>query len=108
MKRIIWVLIIVFILMNVVAIFHAYKFTHFAEQKVEKTKDAKTLTPGQKITTLLVGVSNPRPENKAFPTGDYETIKLSSNREIECWSIKVENPKGTIIVFHGFSGEKSS
>lgn len=107
-KRVFWISIVIFILMNVVAIFHAYKFTHFTELKVEKTKDAKSLTTGQKITTLLFGVSNPRPENKAFPTGDYETIKLSSNREIECWSIKTENPKGTVIVFHGFSGEKSS
>lgn len=94
--------------MNIVAVFHSYKFTHFADNKSEKTKDPKKLTTGQKIKTLIFGVSNPRPENITVPTTDYETIKLKSNKEIECWSIKTENPKGTVILFHGFSADKSS
>lgn len=98
----------IFVLMNFVAIFHSYKFTHFTENKTEKTKDPKSLTTEQKIRTLIFGVSNPRPENKALPTTEYETIRLKSNREIECWSIKTENPKGTVVLFHGFSGDKSS
>lgn len=94
--------------MNVVAIFHSYKFTHFSESKIVKTKDPKQLTPGQKIKTLIFGISNPRPENNAFPTTDFKTINLKSNREIECWSIPTDNSKGTVILFHGFSGDKSS
>jgi len=97
-----------FILMNVVAIFHAHKFTYFSTVKQERTKDPKELSVGQKIKTLFLGVSNPRPENKIFPTTEYQTIKLKSNKEIECWSIKTENAKGTIILFHGFSESKSS
>jgi hypothetical protein len=49
--------------MNVVAIFHSYKFTHFIDSNIEKTKDQKKLSTGQKINTLIFGVSNPRPEN---------------------------------------------
>lgn len=94
--------------MNIVAIFHSYKFTHFVDSKIEKTKDPKKLTTGQKIYTLIFGVSNPRPENLIFPTSDFETIKLKSNKEIECWNIKAENAKGTVILFHGFGGDKSS
>lgn len=94
--------------MNIVAIFHSYKFTHFIDSKIEKTKDPKKLTTGEKIKTLLFGVSNPRPENLTIPTSDFETIKLKSNKEIECWSIKTENAKGTVILFHGFGGNKSS
>jgi hypothetical protein len=93
--------------MNVVAIFHSYKFTHFVDRKIEKTKDPKKLSAGQKIRTLFFGVSNPRPDNSTIPTRDFETIKLKSNREIECWSIKTENSKGTVILFHGFGGNKS-
>lgn len=107
-KRSLWTLTTIFILMNIVAIFHSYKFTHFTDNKSEKTKSPKQLTTGQKIKTLVFGVSNPRPENSAVPTSNYETIKLKSNREIECWNIKTQNPKGTVILFHGFSGEKSS
>ncbi len=94
--------------MNVVAVFHSYKFTHFADSKTEKTKDPKELSTAQKIMTLVVGVNNPRPKNKTVPQTEYEVIKLRSNKEIECWSIKADNAKGTVVLFHGFGGEKSS
>lgn len=94
--------------MNVVAILHSYKFTHFENTKSVRTKDPKSLPTVQKVKTLIFGVNNPRPENKTVPTSNYETIKLNSNRNIECWSIKVESSKGTVVLFHGFSGEKSS
>ncbi len=94
--------------MNFVAIFHSYKFTHFVDSKIEKTKDPKSLSTGQKIKTLIFGVSNPRPENLTTPASDFETIKLNSNKEIECWSIKTKNANGTVILFHGFGGNKSS
>lgn len=99
---------ILFLLMNLVAIFHSYKFTHFASSDIEKTNDPGNLTTIQKVETLVFGISNPRPENKVFPSAEYETIRLQSNREIECWYIKSLNSKGTVVLFHGFSGEKSS
>ena len=107
-KRCLSTLTIIFVLMNVVAAFHAYKFTHFADSRSEKTKDAKKLTGVQKIKTLVFGISNPRPENTIFPDSEYQVVKLKSNREIECWSMKVQQPKGTVILFHGYSGDKSS
>ncbi|MBI3233630.1 MAG: alpha/beta hydrolase [Bacteroidetes bacterium] len=94
--------------MNVVAIFHAYKFTHFADSKAIKTKDAKKLSATEKISTLIFGINNPRPENDSLPTMPYETIKLQSNRAIECWQMKTDSAKGTVILFHGFSGDKAS
>lgn len=90
------------------AIFHAYKFTHFGNNNESKTKSAGQLTTGQKIQTIFFGVNNPRPTNNIFPSQHYETIKLKSNREIECWYIHAKNPKGTIILFHGFGGSKAS
>jgi len=107
-KRILWTITIIYVLMNVVAIFHSYKFTHFVDSKTAKTKDPKKLTTGQKITTLIFGVSNPRPTNDITPSTEFETISLNSNKKIECWNFKVTNPKGTVILFHGFSGQKSS
>lgn len=94
--------------MNLVAIFHAYKFTHFVVDETEKTKSPIKLTTTQKIKTLVFGVSNPRPENEKSPTNEYEIIKLKSNKEIECWHIETENPQGTVILFHGFGADKSS
>jgi alpha-beta hydrolase superfamily lysophospholipase len=94
--------------MNILAIFHAYKFTHFVDSKKEKTKDSKKLTAGQKIATLIFGINNPRPENKKKPPVDFEIVIINSNKKIECWDIKTNNSKGTVILFHGFSGQKSS
>jgi len=93
--------------MNVVAFFHAYKFTHFTDENVIKT-DAKKLSTFGKIKTLLIGVNNPRPENNATPGQQFQTIKLQSNKEIECWHIKTDRSKGTVVLFHGYGGEKSS
>ena len=108
-KQGIWILIAIFVLMNIVAFFHSYKFTHFTDSQIEKTKSPEELTTLQKVKTLFFGISNPRPENQTLPTTNYEIIKLKSNRKIECWDIKTSNnSKGTVVLFHGFSSEKSS
>jgi uncharacterized protein len=97
-----------FILMNVVAYFHAYKFTHFSNAKVEKTRNAKELPLGEKLKALFFGINNPRPFNKSQPSQPFEVVNLQSSKKIECWSIKVQNSIGTVAIFHGFSGNKSS
>lgn len=94
--------------MNVVAYFHASKFTHFDPDAVAKTKNAKDLSIGEKLKTLVFGITNPRPKTKKKPEHPFKTILLKSNKEIECWKIKADSAKGTVIIFHGYSGEKSS
>lgn len=104
----IWLLLIVFVLMNFVAYFHAYKFTHFSVVKDEKTADPGALSMIDKIKTLVTGIDNPRPENLDYPKQPYETIVLQSNKKIECWYIKTDlPPKGTMLIFHGYSSNKS-
>jgi alpha-beta hydrolase superfamily lysophospholipase len=101
-------------MMNVVAIFHSYKFTHFGGNNIEKTQKPEQLGFSTKIKTLLFGVDNPRPTNKIKPTGQFETIVLQSNRKIDCWYLDKKDTanadlvKGTVILCHGYGGEKSS
>jgi uncharacterized protein len=106
-KRILGVLIIVFILMNVIAYFHAYKFTHFSNDNITKT-NAKNLSILGKLKTIFFGINNPRPVNNSSPKQNFETIKLQSNKSIECWFIKADSAKGTVVLFHGYGGQKSS
>lgn len=101
-------ILIIFILINIVAFFHAYKFTHFTDNNLLKTKSPEKLSTFEKAKILLFGVNNPKPKNAKFPTQKYQTIKLKSNKEIECWLIKIKESKGTIILFHGYGAEKSS
>lgn len=102
------ILLIIFLLINITAFFHAYKFTHFTENEAVKTNSPEKLSSFQKIKTLFLGVNNPKPKNTKFPSQKYQTIKLKSNKEIECWLIKTEKSKGTIVLFHGYGGDKSS
>jgi uncharacterized protein len=106
-KRLLWALVTLFIFMNVVSFFHAYKFTHFAGNDPIKTQSPEKLGSLDKIKTLVLGVNNPRPVNTISPVQKFEIIILQSNKKIECWSIKADNPKGTVILFHGYSGKKS-
>lgn len=106
-KRSGWIILIAFILLNIVACFHAYKFTHFSNDPGAKTK-ASDLAFGQKVKALIFGINNPRPENRSTPTKDFETISLQSNKKIECWFIKADSSRGSVILFHGYGGEKSS
>ena len=108
LKRIGWGLLIIFVLMNIIAFFHAYKFTHFGDNTLVRTRDPKELTLIRRIKSLAFGINNPRPTNQQSPTKPFETIKLKSNKTIECWLIKTEQAKGTVVLFHGFAGEKSS
>lgn len=107
-KNSIRIIFIILLIINAVAFVHAYKFTHFAENGSTKTKSPEKLSSLEKVKTLIFGVNNPKPENKKHPLQKYHTIKLKSNKEIECWLIKTPNSKGTIILFHGYGAEKSS
>jgi alpha-beta hydrolase superfamily lysophospholipase len=98
----------IFILMNIVAFFHAYKFTHFIDKKISKTKGPDKLTLLGKAKALTFGINNPRPYNTKVPSQPFETIILKSNKKIECWHINTVNSKGTVVIFHGYSGEKAS
>lgn len=107
-KITLWIIGVLAILMNVVAFFHAFKFTHFSENEGEKTRSAEKLSILDKGTALFFGIDNPRPENNKFPTQQFETITLQSNKKIECWSIKKDEAKGTVILFHSNGAQKSA
>ncbi len=107
-RKLVKISFVVFTVLNIIAFFHSYKFTHFSTEKIDKTKDPKRLSVSQKLKVLFLGISNPRPELTNFPENNYETIKIKSNKDIECWMIKTENSKGTVVLFHGFSGNKST
>ncbi len=103
-----WIFLLVFIVLNAVAYQHAYKFTHFSASAEARTKDPKQLSALAKVGLLFTGIDNPRPTTKEFPSKPYETFRVISTHDLECWKIKAPNAKGTVILFHGYSGEKSS
>src|SRR3954452_22649520 len=105
--RLLGVFAVIFILMNVIAAFHAYRFTHFDSNQGKSRKPFQH-TIAKKASTILFGVDNPRPENKTKPNRPFEVIRLHSNKEIEAWFIHADHSKGTVILLHGYGGEKSA
>jgi len=86
---------------------HAYKLTHFSNRGNAK-KDFAELSLTAKVVLLFTGINNPRPENTQVPDTTYETVHIQSNKSLEAWLIKRDSAKGTVALFHGYGGEKSS
>lgn len=108
-KILLRIILPIFILMNVVAVFHAYKFTHFSSDKSLNTIHSPSqLSTFQKAKALFLGVDMPKPTAYQFPDTIFQEKKLQSNKQLDIWEINVAKPKGTILVFHGFGAEKSS
>lgn len=97
------------LLLNIVAFSHAWKFTHFGPSDGERTAKPEELTLGEKASTLLMGVSLPKPVNPAIPSRPYQTIQLSGILEnnLETWLIAPDSAKGTVLLFHGYGGKKA-
>lgn len=106
-KKILIGLTVAFTILNVMAFIHAYKFTHFSQTQSERTKDPKDLAPLTKAKILFTGIDNPKPQAKSSPAFEFNTIRIESDVSLEAWHTIVPEAKGTVIMFHGYSGEKS-
>jgi len=95
--------------MNVVAFMHGWRFTHFIEAKVAKTKSPDELTIGEKIKAIVTGVSNPKSVITLKPE-TFTTFTLQSNKTLVGWEVKTDSipAKGTVVFCHGYGGCKSS
>ncbi|PIY12037.1 MAG: alpha/beta hydrolase [Flexibacter sp. CG_4_10_14_3_um_filter_32_15] len=110
-KTIFWTLLGGFVAANVMVYKHAYHFTHVKEG--ERSLSPESLSFSQKLKILLGGISLPKSENILSPytTSERQTILIPTRNgkyKLECWYDKVENSKGTILLFHGYGGCKSS
>lgn len=96
-------------LINVVAYFHAYRFSHFSVEGRVKTKSPEKLSLNAKLNALFFGINNPRPVNHRLPSQSFQTIRIHSHKTLECWAIThPENTRGTIVLFHGYGASKST
>lgn len=96
------------LLLNAIAFFHAYRFTHFDPASGPKVTHAGQLPLTEKLSMLFTGAPNPRPQPQHTPGHPFETVRLHSNKEIECWYLPADSAKGTVALFHGYGGEKST
>lgn len=98
------------VVINVLAYFHVRRLLNFSPHANEPTP-AEKLSFLRKIAKAVGGISIPRPRNDRTPADvgmTYETrhIRSADGTKLEGWLIPCENPKGTVVIFHGYSVAK--
>ncbi|MBO0359992.1 alpha/beta fold hydrolase [Hymenobacter sp. BT186] len=106
-RRLLLLAAVAFGAMNLVAAFHAWRFTHFTTEAGTHTDNPEQLTATQKLWVLLTGIKNPKPVNHQRPSFPYRTIHLTSpNGQLEAWYGAVPHAQGTVALFHGYTSSK--
>ena len=97
-----------FLFLNVIVMFHAYKFTHFYEPNEVEIKAEKDKTGWDKTKDILFGFNSIKQKNVA-PDSTYKTVKLKTNDSLilDAWYEAVPNAKGSVALFHGHAGKKT-
>jgi uncharacterized protein len=107
-KSLLIIVAVFFVFLNVVVMFHAYKFTHFYEAGEVIRKAEKDKTGWDKTKEMLFGFNTPKQKNIA-PDSAFKTIYLTTSDgfKLEGWLTNVPNAKGSIAMFHGHAGKKT-
>jgi alpha-beta hydrolase superfamily lysophospholipase len=105
------VLVAAFAALNFVAYRQAWAMTHFVAGG-PRTANAETLSLGQKLKTLLVGVDLPRPITVLSPSDlspDCRALTLAGTNGVRlgAWFCPVSPVSPLVILFHGYGAEKS-
>jgi uncharacterized protein len=103
------IFLFLFILINVILAFQAYRITYFYEQNEVTFKKFPDLSTFEKIKTIVLGAKMPKRTMTDYPKGPFETLKLkdSEGYNLEAWYVPISGSKGTILLFHGHGGAKS-
>lgn len=107
-RKSLYALLTLVLVANVMAVFHAWKFTHFEKGAKKRVSDEMKLSFGEKVSAMLFGVALPRPENTTTPDAPYQTILLPGSPKTACWMIPADLAIGTVVICHGYGGSKGS
>ncbi|MBC7866617.1 MAG: alpha/beta hydrolase [Gloeobacteraceae cyanobacterium ES-bin-316] len=109
LKRLLKTLLVVFILFNIMVIFHAYKLTHFYDRTKPNTEAIAKKSTWNTTKAILMGANALKSENVAPDTivqNVYFTTK--DNLKLAAWFLPATAAKGTIAMFHGHGSKKSA
>lgn len=113
MKRLLKILfrsiVVLFVLLNIIVAFHAYKFTHFYNTGEISIKKKEEKTGWDKAKEILFGINAEKKRNDVTTDSTFKTIylKTKDSLKLEAWYITANNSKGTVVLFHGHGGNKS-
>ena len=110
-KQILLFVAIIIILFNVVALFHAYRFTHPVEERIYEYTGYKGLF--QKIKITLFGIPPLKIKINQTPDAfnlNYFNISFTTvdNIRLHSWLIPANNSKSVILLVHGRNSNKAA
>jgi uncharacterized protein len=107
-RWILWVLLVQFVLINIMAGFYAYRLTHFyTDPSLASSSISGNIFT--KTWKLFTGPKQARAPVTERPVFSYETVILTTKKglKIEAWYGAVDSAaKGTVILFHGVTINK--
>lgn len=107
-RLLLWLLALGFLLLNAVAFFHAWRFTHFTQELGTHTQNPEQLSAARKLWVLLTGIRNPKPVNQAVPGFAFRTVSIASpGGRLEAWYSPLPQARGTVALFHGYTSSKA-
>lgn len=103
-------IIVLFVIVNIIVAFHAYKFTHFYNKGEISIKKIEDKTSWDKTKEILTGINAIKKVNSVVPDSSFVIVNLKTkdNLNIEAWYLAVDTAVGTICMFHGHGSSKSS
>lgn len=98
------------VLINISAAFHAHRITHYYDDEKVRQLRSSSGTVLLRTWRLMTGRKYPKSLIGSYPSVPYDTIRLATSRgtSIECWYLRSDSSKGSVILFHGLSSNKSN
>jgi uncharacterized protein len=101
-----------FVVLNVLAYNHAYAMMHFTARGV-RTNRPEGLTGWARLRVLLLGVNIPKPEGSVPPAALASechalTVSGTDSVKLSCWYCDHGSGTPLVILFHGYSAEKTA
>ncbi len=115
LKRLLYFFLVLFILLNVICAFHAYKFTHYYDKKdITELSFGKRNIAG-KLGFIFFGPKFPKSEITKKPGAPFKDVAITTEDGVKlaAWHLQhgasdSNSSKGTILMFHGAASCRSS
>ncbi|WP_044174164.1 alpha/beta hydrolase [Flectobacillus major] len=109
LKRVLFVMVALFIILNFLLAFQAYRFTYFYEASEVAYKKPEQMTLGEKISGGLFGFKFPKRKIDTLPSLPFKSVILTTAQSLhlKSWFVKADSVAlGTVILFHGHASNK--
>lgn len=102
--------LVIFLLLNIITAFHAYKFTHFYNAGEVTFIRQEEKSGWDKTKEALFGIKAVKRQNTMVPDAGFETVYLTtkSGLKLEAWYVTADSARGTVVMFHGHGSTKSA